>query len=96
MTKASIVLYCFRWRRRKENFYLHGKTLLMSSNSFEKAIKLLFAIYFNFNLMYPKKISVTLEMVQKYFFKVHPDSGTKSSHTPSKKIVISFINKLAR
>nr|CAI5839069.1 unnamed protein product [Callosobruchus analis] len=44
--------------------------------------------------MYPKRSSVALEIIQRNFFKVHPGSGTKSSRTPSKKGVISFINKL--
>nr|CAH7752173.1 unnamed protein product [Callosobruchus chinensis] len=43
------------------------KNPLIHTSSLEEALKVLFAIYFNFNLMYPKKSSVTLEMIQRYF-----------------------------
>nr|CAI5868503.1 unnamed protein product [Callosobruchus analis] len=52
-------------------------------------------MYFNFKLMYPKKVSVTLEMIQ-IFFKVHPFSGSKPTYTPIKEIITTFSNKLAR
>lgn len=94
---SSQCFVLFQMKEEKRKFpFTWKKTVLVISHSFEEALKLLFAVYFNFNLMYPKKVSVTLEMIQRYFFKVHPDSGTKSSNTPSKKKVISFINKLVR
>nr|CAH7743951.1 unnamed protein product [Callosobruchus chinensis] len=43
------------------------KNLLIDASSFEKALKVPFAICFNFNL-YPKKSSdVTFEMIQIFF-----------------------------
>ncbi|VEN37085.1 unnamed protein product, partial [Callosobruchus maculatus] len=59
----------------------------MNASSFEQAMKLLFVIYFNSNRINPKNVSVTLEMTQTYFIKVHLDFGRKSSHTPSRKTV---------
>ncbi|KAK4885821.1 hypothetical protein RN001_002092 [Aquatica leii] len=53
---------------------------------FTEALQVAFALYFNMNLEYPKAISTTLEMIQRYFLKIHPDSGTKSQK-------ISFFKK---
>ncbi|KAK4886629.1 hypothetical protein RN001_002900 [Aquatica leii] len=53
---------------------------------FTEALQVAFAIYFNMNLKYPKAISTTLEMIQRYFLKIHPDSGTKSQKISSSKI----------
>ncbi|VEN44366.1 unnamed protein product, partial [Callosobruchus maculatus] len=64
------------------------KIQLINASSPEEAIKLPFVIYFNFNRMNPKNVSVTLEMIQTYFIKVHLDFGRKSIHTPSRKIAI--------
>ncbi|VEN56483.1 unnamed protein product, partial [Callosobruchus maculatus] len=36
----------------------------------------------------PKNVSVTLEMTQTYFIKVHVDFGKESSHTLSRRTVI--------
>ncbi|VEN35300.1 unnamed protein product, partial [Callosobruchus maculatus] len=45
-------------------------------------------MYFNSNRINPKNASVSLEMTQTYFIKVHLDFGRKSSHTPCRKTVI--------
>ncbi|VEN41438.1 unnamed protein product, partial [Callosobruchus maculatus] len=74
--------------RNKISIY-NEKIQLINASSFEDAIKLLFVIYFNSNqIINPKNISVTLEMTQAYFIKVHLDFERKSSHTPSRKTVI--------
>ncbi|KAK4882214.1 hypothetical protein RN001_005533 [Aquatica leii] len=52
---------------------------------FTEALQIAFALYFNMNLEYPKAISTTLEMIQRYFLKIHQDSGTKSQKISSSK-----------
>ncbi|VEN63394.1 unnamed protein product, partial [Callosobruchus maculatus] len=75
-------------KEKKEISIYNEKIQLINSSSFEEAIKLLFVIYFNSNRINPKNVSVSLEMIQTYFIKVHLDSGRKSSHTPGRKTVI--------
>lgn len=68
-----------------------------NGENFTEALKMCFAMYFNFDLMYPKDVSTTLEFIQRYFYKIHPDSGTKSKKlSTSKKRVINLINKLCK
>lgn len=77
-----------------ENTVLLGKS---NCTTFFEALRVVFCLYFNFNLMYPKILSVTMEMVQRYYFKHHPDFGTKSNKkSTSKKKVIALINKLSK
>nr|XP_023012729.1 uncharacterized protein LOC111502798 isoform X1 [Leptinotarsa decemlineata] len=64
-------------------------------STFEEAFQLAFAIYFNFNLKYPANISLTMEFIQRYFFKIHPDSGSKANK-PSFSRVVNLMNKLRR
>ncbi|KAG5884514.1 hypothetical protein JTB14_021650 [Gonioctena quinquepunctata] len=63
--------------------------------TFEAAFRLAFALYFNFNLKYPADISLIMEFVQRYFFKIHPDAGSKANK-PSFSRVVNLINKLSR
>ena len=72
-----------------ENEVLNG-----GSCYFKDALLQLFAIYYNFNLEYPKQTSNTLEFIQRYMMKIHPDVGTKNKKTASKMKIISLINKL--
>lgn len=63
--------------------------------SFLDAFLLCFSSYYNFGVRFPKDISTTLEMIQRYVLNDHPDSGTKSKKvSASKKKVISLIKKL--
>ncbi|XP_050312063.1 uncharacterized protein LOC126747450 [Anthonomus grandis grandis] len=62
----------------------------------EEAFKVLFAIFFNLNIKYPPKTYVTLELIQRYIFKIHPDTGSKSKNVAAtKKKIFSLLNKLA-
>ncbi|KAG5875152.1 hypothetical protein JTB14_025585 [Gonioctena quinquepunctata] len=63
--------------------------------SFDDAFRIAFAFYFNFDLKYPSDISLTLEFVQRYFFKIHPDTGPKANKASFSKI-INLINKLTK
>lgn len=88
-------------KESQTKFYIamEGKILLnnTSCHDFMEALRIVFCLYFIFNLMYPKDLSLTLEMIQRYYVKHHPDYGTKSSKkSSSKKKVIAFINKLAK
>lgn len=63
--------------------------------TFSQAFRVCFFLYFIFNTQYGKEVSTTMEMVQRYMFKLHPDSGTKSKKiSSSKRKVISLITKL--
>lgn len=62
--------------------------------SFEDSFKVCMSIYFIYNLQYPNKITTLLELVQRMFLKIHPDSGSKSKKiNPIKRKVFNFMNK---
>ncbi|CAH0564387.1 unnamed protein product [Brassicogethes aeneus] len=74
--------------------FMEKQQILEVSSSLE-GIKLAFGLYYVFNLEYPKETSTLLEFIQRYFLKIHPDSGTRSKKLrASKTKVISLINKL--
>lgn len=54
--------------------------------SFNLALKVDFALYFVFNLQYPKKFSKVLETIQRYFFKIHPDAGSNQENKLNQKV----------
>lgn len=59
------------------------------------AVAYTFALYFILNVEYPEKLSCLLEMIQRYFFKIHPDQGSKSKKlNQTKRKVITLMNKL--
>ncbi|XP_044760223.1 uncharacterized protein LOC123317679 [Coccinella septempunctata] len=68
------------------------KQYVFTTHEFREAFIFMFALYFIFNLEYPKKIGATLEMFQRMHCKIHPDSGSKSSST--KKKVLGLMNRL--
>lgn len=71
------------------------KILIMEETSFLEALKILFCSYFNFNMKYPINCSSTLEFIQRYMLKIHPDRGSRSSKiTYSKRKVINLMTKL--
>lgn len=79
--------------------YENNLTTDTGFNTFGEAFQFAFALYFNCNLKYPSGISLSLELLQRYFLKIHPDSGTKSTPQSKKNKnlksrVISLINKL--
>ncbi|VEN53191.1 unnamed protein product [Callosobruchus maculatus] len=62
-------------------------TMKKSSSSMQVPLKKqqnYYLLYFNSNRIIPKNVSVTLEMTQTCFIKVHLDFGRKSSHSPSR------------
>lgn len=74
--------------------YFEKQKILECKNVFD-AISCTFGLYFILNLEYPKEISTFLEMLQRYFLKIHPDNGSKSKKiTSSKRKVISMIKSL--
>ena len=65
------------------------------NNSLYDSYTVAFALYYRANIQYPTKLSSTLEFIQRYYAKIHPDEGTKSKKkTISKNKVLRFINRL--
>ncbi|KAI4470365.1 hypothetical protein MML48_1g11341 [Holotrichia oblita] len=48
-----------------------------------------FALYFIFNIQYPKEIALTLEFIQTYFMKIYPSVGKKSTLPRSTKKLLT-------
>ncbi|KAK9751803.1 hypothetical protein QE152_g4750 [Popillia japonica] len=62
---------------------------------FVEAFVISFALYFITNLQYPKDVCYTMEMIQRYYCKIHPDVGSKSGKKiGAKSRVLTLINKL--
>lgn len=82
----------------ENKYYVHVEKEIVQSNgctTFVEAFKIFFSFFFIMNMEYPKKIATTLEMIQRYIFKIHPDSGTKSKRVPTaKKQEIALMVKL--
>lgn len=54
----------------------------------------MFALYYNFNLAYPKGLSQTLQFIQTYFLKIQPHQGTSSQKKHTQIKLLSLMNKL--
>lgn len=94
---TNLSQFIFQWRTllqrnifiEKEDF---NHNIIM--DSLLKSFKLVFCIFFSFNMEYPRKLQAeaTLETIQRYFLKIHPDAGTKStvllSETKNKYLII--------
>ncbi|KAF5274680.1 hypothetical protein FQR65_LT16903 [Abscondita terminalis] len=79
---------------REYRIFFENKELVhLRSELFLEALKITMALYYNFNVSYPKEISNTLEFIQRYMLKINPDQGSKSNKKNNYKIV-SLINKL--
>lgn len=60
------------------------------------ALQECYACFYNFNMQYPRDFSCTLEFIQRYFMKCHPDGGTKSqTFNLSKKKVLSLLKNIS-
>lgn len=65
--------------------------------SFVSPFKVAFGLFFVLNTEYPHGLAVTLELLQRYIFKIHPDAGSKSKKVPaSKRKVITLLNKISK
>lgn len=71
------------------------KNVFSSVETFDAALEMAFGAFYIFNLEYPKNICTTLEMIQRYFLKIHPDQGSRSKKQgATKKKVIGLMTKL--
>lgn len=71
------------------------KDVFSSVDTFDAALEMAFGAFFIFNLEYPKNYCATLEMIQRYFLKIHPDQGSRSKkQSATKKKVIGLMTKL--
>lgn len=61
-----------------------------------EALEQMVALYFIFNLEYPATASYTMEVLQRYFLKIHPDQGSRSKKTGTRlRKIVAFINNLS-
>ncbi|KAF2888987.1 hypothetical protein ILUMI_17186 [Ignelater luminosus] len=64
------------------------------ATSFKHAMQQMFALYYNFDLAYPRRLSQTLEFLKIYFLKIQPEQGKKSRRKHSQMKLLSLMNKL--
>ncbi|XP_076745530.1 uncharacterized protein LOC112429712 isoform X2 [Maylandia zebra] len=74
---------CYSSRR----YMLSVDRNLVSTNisSFISALCLMFGSYYNFNIHYPSELASTLEFLQRCFFSINPEKGTKVENKNSKR-----------
>ena len=65
---------------------------VVECDNFVEAVEITFALYFIFNISFPKDISCFLETIQRYFLKIHPDMCRSSSI--AKNMALRLLNKL--
>lgn len=61
------------------------KNVFSSVDSFDTALEMAFGAFYIFNLEYPKNCCITLEMIQQYLLKIHPDQDSRSKKQRRKK-----------
>lgn len=61
--------------------------------TFSEASKIVFALYSIMNTKLPRTYYVTMEFIERYFLKIHPDSGSKPKLIGSTKKIFNLMNK---
>jgi hypothetical protein len=78
-------------------YYVYAEKRLMNSTSvtFADALCQLFALYFNFNMMYPEKTTKTFLFIQREMAEYYTETTrAKKMHQSKKATVVNFISKL--
>lgn len=77
---------------------MYEKKVIAEESNFKEALALAFVLYFNFNLKFPQRVSLTFDFIQRFFFKIYPDAGSKISKGKDKQNlknkVITLIKKM--
>lgn len=71
------------------------KEEIFEDTSFIETFLVCFGLYFVMNLVFPKEAATTLEMIQRFHLKIHPDSGTKAK-SASKGKVLTLMKNLTK
>ncbi|KAL3991768.1 octopamine receptor beta [Sarotherodon galilaeus] len=82
LTPTTIVCgqSCYSSRR----YMLSIDRISTNISSFISALCLMFGSYYNFNIHYPSELASTLEFLQRCFFSINPEKGTKVENKNSK------------
>lgn len=95
VTPCIIVCGTSCYASRQFMLSVDGKVVNDQIPNFVSAICLMFGSYYCFNIHYPVVLGSTLEFLQRCFFLINPEKGTKVE-TKKNKLVISCQNKLFR
>lgn len=76
----NIIFFVLEESDGRKTYYIHMERQLVEPDhlnfkTYQDAFVVWFAFYFNFKIQYPKEVRTTMDMVQRYYFKIHPDSG---------------------
>ena len=97
-TYNILMYFCIFLESDPQTIYhvvLERQVVIPSVVTLKDAVSWAFGLYFIMNLEYPDEVSAVLEMMQRFFLKIHPDQGSKSKRiTPTKRKVIGLMNKL--
>ena len=97
-TYNILMYFCIFLESDPQTIYhvvLERQVVIPSVVTLKDAVSWAFGLYFIMNLEYPDEVSAVLEMMQRFFLKIHPDQGSKSKRiTSTKRKVIGLMNKL--
>ncbi|XP_064110261.1 uncharacterized protein LOC135218046 [Macrobrachium nipponense] len=71
-----------------------GRVINSDITSLVAAMAMVFASFYLFGIHYPPEASVTLEFIQRCFYKINPEKGTKNTRTKKKVAPEDFENHL--
>lgn len=72
-------------------FMLSVDRMIVQDNitSFVSAISMMFGSYYCFNIHYPVQLASTLEFLQRCFFSINPEKGTKVERTSTRRLHVN-------
>nr|XP_054593170.1 uncharacterized protein LOC129160061 isoform X1 [Nothobranchius furzeri] len=103
MPLTPTIVVCGQSCYSSRSFMLSLDRTLVNTNisSFISALCLMFGSYYCFNIHYPSELASTLEFLQRCFFSINPEKGTKVENKNSKRRlnvnprVLSLIQELS-
>ena len=82
-------------RNRRKYFLFFDKRIVFQSETFQQVLKLLLAVYFVFNQIYPKAQGTTLLFLQIYFLNISsPGTLCRSRQDSFKRKAMTFMRAL--
>ncbi|KAJ8354112.1 hypothetical protein SKAU_G00216790 [Synaphobranchus kaupii] len=88
---TPIIVVCGRSCYSSRRFMLSVDRNIVQDNipSFVSALCMMFGSYYCFNIHYPSELASTLEFLQRCFFSINPDKGTKVEKTNTSRLHVN-------
>ncbi|KAL3053079.1 hypothetical protein OYC64_005580 [Pagothenia borchgrevinki] len=85
------IVVCGRSCYSSRRFMLSVDRNIVQDNipSLVSALSMMFGSYYCFNIAYPSELASTLEFVQRCFFSINPERGTKVEKTRASRLQVN-------